>query len=83
MGALKPDRAVFCKVIEGTDLRIAEVVYVGDDPELDIEGARSAGMGAIWLNRTGAQWPIYIDPPENSVTSLTELADLLMPPVNS
>jgi 2-haloalkanoic acid dehalogenase type II len=79
VGALKPDPLVFCKVIEGTDLRIHEVVYVGDDPELDVEGARSAGMGAIWLNRTGAQWPIDIAPPADSVTSLTELTDLLIP----
>jgi putative hydrolase of the HAD superfamily len=79
VGALKPDPVVFCKVIEGTDLRIGEVVYVGDDPELDVEGARSAGMGAIWLNRTGAQWPVDIAPPTNTVTSLTELSDLLIP----
>jgi len=79
VGALKPDPAVFCKVIEGTDLRINQVVYVGDDPELDIDGARTAGMGAIWLNRTGAKWPIDIEPPGNTVTSLTELTDLLIP----
>jgi len=83
VGALKPDPLVFCKVIEGTDLRIGEVVYVGDDPELDIEGARSAGMGAIWLNRTGAQWPIDIAPPADTVTSLAELSDLLMIPDGS
>jgi FMN hydrolase / 5-amino-6-(5-phospho-D-ribitylamino)uracil phosphatase len=78
VGALKPHPAVFCKVIEGTDLRIDEVVYVGDDPELDVEGARAAGMGAIWLNRTGAAWPLDIPPPAQSVCSLTELTRLMM-----
>ena len=40
VGALKPDPAIFHKVIEGTDLQAGEVVYVGDDPHLDVEGAR-------------------------------------------
>ena len=78
VGALKPDPIVFCKVIEGTDLRIDEVVYVGDDPELDVEGARSAGMGTIWVNRVGAEWPIDIAPPTHAVRSLAELASLML-----
>ena len=44
VGALKPDPAIFHKVIEDTDLQSHEVVYVGDDPLLDVEGARGAGM---------------------------------------
>ena len=54
VGALKPDPAIFRKVIEGTDLEPHEVVYVGDDPELDVEGARGAGMQAIWVDRERA-----------------------------
>lgn len=77
VGALKPDPAIFHKVIEGTDLRPHEVVYVGDDPELDVEGARGAGMHAIWIDREGAQWPAQIAPPTHTVRSLTELAELL------
>ena len=76
VGALKPDPLMFHKVIEGTDLRTGEVVYVGDDPELDVEGARGAGMRAIWINRLGvrglrrsrrrrttrsARWPTLVD----------------------
>jgi putative hydrolase of the HAD superfamily len=51
VGALKPDPAIFHKVIEDTDLQSHEVVYVGDDPLLDVEGARGAGMHAIWIDR--------------------------------
>ncbi len=77
VGALKPDPAIFRKVIEGTDLQAHEVVYVGDDPELDVEGARGAGMQAIWIDREGAQWPAQIAPPAHTVRSLTELLELL------
>jgi FMN hydrolase / 5-amino-6-(5-phospho-D-ribitylamino)uracil phosphatase len=77
VGALKPDPAIFHKVIEGTDLQAHEVVYVGDDPLLDIEGARGAGMQAIWIDRQGGEWPPQIAPASHTVRSLTELVELL------
>lgn len=77
VGALKPDPIIFRKVVESTDLALEEVVYVGDDPHLDVEGARQAGMQAIWINRTQAKWPAAIEPPECSVRTLTELVEIL------
>jgi 2-haloalkanoic acid dehalogenase type II len=77
VGALKPDPAIFHKVIEGTDLQAHEVVYVGDDPLLDVEGARGAGMQAIWIDRQGGEWPPQIAPAAHTVRSLTELVELL------
>jgi FMN hydrolase / 5-amino-6-(5-phospho-D-ribitylamino)uracil phosphatase len=77
VGALKPDPAIFHKVIEGTDLQAHDVVYVGDDPHLDVEGARRAGMQAIWIDRQGSEWPAEIAPAAHSVRSLTELVRLL------
>ena len=77
VGALKPDPAIFHKVIEGTDLQAHEVAYVGDDPLLDVVGARGAGMQAIWIDRAGAQWPSEIAPASYTVRSLAELTKLL------
>jgi FMN hydrolase / 5-amino-6-(5-phospho-D-ribitylamino)uracil phosphatase len=77
VGALKPDPAIFHKVIEGTDLQPRDVVYVGDDPQLDVEGARRAGMHAIWIDRQGAEWPVELQPASHCVKSLAELARLL------
>lgn len=77
VGALKPDKAVFLKVIEATDLHPAEVLFVGDDPELDMEGARRAGMQTVWMNRDAAPWPAALAPPPHSVKSLIELTELL------
>jgi putative hydrolase of the HAD superfamily len=77
VGALKPDPTIFRKVIEGTDLQAHEVVYVGDDPQLDVEGARGAGMQAIWVDREGSEWPPQIAPAAHTVRSLTELVELL------
>jgi putative hydrolase of the HAD superfamily len=77
VGALKPDPAIFRKVIEGIDLQSHEVVYVGDDPQLDVEGARGAGMQAIWIDRQGGDWPPEIAPATYTVRTLAELAQLL------
>jgi putative hydrolase of the HAD superfamily len=77
VGVLKPDSAVFRKVIEATDLSPEEVLFVGDDPEHDVEGARRAGMQPVWLNRDGAPWPAAFEPPPHSVKNLAELARLL------
>jgi putative hydrolase of the HAD superfamily len=76
VGALKPDPAVFRKAIEGTDLDVNEVLYVGDDPVADVVGSRVAGMHPVWINRDGAQWPADIPPARFAITSLTELVAL-------
>ncbi|HEX7011453.1 MAG TPA: HAD family hydrolase [Steroidobacteraceae bacterium] len=77
VGALKPDPVLFHKAIEGTGLKPEEVVYVGDDPELDVEGARRAGMQAIWMNRERVEWPAALEPPAAEVATLEELAEML------
>ena len=80
VGALKPDPVIFHKVIEGTDLAPGDVAYVGDDPELDIEGARRAGMQAVWVNREDAEWPAHLMPPALEVRTLDELQAVLLRP---
>ncbi len=77
VGALKPDPAVFLRVLEGTGLQASEVLFVGDDPELDVEGARRVGMHPVWINRTQMPWPETLEPPLHAVTSLDELTGLL------
>jgi putative hydrolase of the HAD superfamily len=79
VGALKPHPAVYLKVLEGTGLEAAQVLFVGDDPEHDVAGARRVGMPTVWMNRTAAVWPQDLEPATHAVSSLTELADLLVP----
>lgn len=79
VGALKPDPRLFHKVIEGTGLEPQQVVYLGDDPALDVVGARAAGMYPIWINRDQLAWPAEIEPPPHSVRTLHELGALLQP----
>jgi 2-haloalkanoic acid dehalogenase type II len=55
-GTSKPDPALFHIACRELACDPDEVVHVGDDIELDVRGARAAGLHVIWMNRTGAVW---------------------------
>lgn len=76
VGVAKPHPQIFHSVVAGTDLAVEEVAYVGDDPVMDIVGARGAGMYPVWINREGQDWPAELEPPRHSVGSLSELVAL-------
>ena len=51
----KPDPAIFAMALErARRARAEDAVMVGDSWPADIEGARAAGIRAIWFNRDGA-----------------------------
>lgn len=56
-GTRKPDPALFHVACRALDCAPHEVVHLGDDIELDVRGARGAGLHAVWVNRNGASWP--------------------------
>ena len=76
-GCLKPDPRIFCRLLDDAGLDAAYVVHVGDDPEADIQGARGAGLRAVWLNRQGTPWPASTAAPELHIRSLGELDAVL------
>ena len=55
-GTSKPDPALFHLACRQLDCAPHEVVHVGDDAELDVRGARLAGLHAVWINRDGKSW---------------------------
>lgn len=76
-GAAKPDPGIFHAACERLGLPPREVLHVGDDAEMDVLGARRAGLRTAWLNRTDATWAHPHDLPDLIVRDLTELADWL------
>ena len=71
--AYKPHVSLFREVCARLDVQPSEAVYVGDSAWADIEGARHAGMGAVWVNRHDASWPEELALPPATVTSLDTL----------
>lgn len=50
-GCAKPDTSIFLAACDALAVAPTEAVYVGDDPLLDVEGAKNAGLHSIWMNR--------------------------------
>ena len=76
-GVAKPHPAIFALAAELTGQSPDCVIHVGDDPHLDVAGARAAGMQAVWVNRPGVPWPDDLPPPDLAVGDLAELAEAL------
>ncbi len=47
-GISKPDPRIFQRALERLHADAARTIFVGDHPEVDVAGARAAGMYAIW-----------------------------------
>lgn len=73
-GTEKPDPAIFHAALRQLDVAPEEALYVGDLYEVDVVGARAAGMEAVLL--TSAE--VRPDPPCRTAASINELVDALL-----
>ncbi|MBM3340685.1 MAG: HAD-IA family hydrolase [Betaproteobacteria bacterium] len=55
-GVSKPEAALFHLACRSLDCAPEQVVHVGDDAELDVRGARAAGLRCVWMNRAAGAW---------------------------
>lgn len=77
-GVAKPDPQIFLAAARQLGVPPQQIMHVGDDPELDIVGARNAGLRTAWINRAKLPWPAELGPPpELDLSDLTALADWL------
>ena len=77
LGIAKPHPHCFQQLARGLDLEPRSILYVGDDPFLDVDAARAAGLRTAWMNRTGALWPSSLGPADIDVPDCLRLAELL------
>lgn len=54
-GKAKPEPDIFIATCQALGVAPHEAAYVGDDPLLDVVGAKNAGMRAIWINRSNVE----------------------------
>ncbi|MFD7167641.1 HAD family hydrolase [Streptomyces violascens] len=73
LGIAKPEAAAFHAGCEALGLPPEEVVYVGDQPDIDARGADEAGLRGVWLDRSGTGGR----PELIRITGLDQLPDLL------
>lgn len=73
LGVAKPDPAIFehaRRCVGAPDP--SRVLFVGDNPDADIDGACRFGMRTAWIRR-GREWPSELQPPD---LVLDHVADL-------
>lgn len=68
--AYKPNPRIFQFALERLNLKANEVIYVGDNIEYGIKGAKDSGLTAVWFNRFNKPQPPEAD---HSITTLSEL----------
>lgn len=76
IGIAKPDPRIFHEALRRLQLGAHEVLHVGDDPHLDVQGAINAGLPAVWVNREAKEWPLA-ETPVIQVRDLVALCDRL------
>jgi len=80
VGVAKPHPESFGAVARALGMPPAEILYVGDDPRLDVRGARAAGFRTAWVNREPRAWPSEEgEPGDLEIRHLGELASALVP----
>lgn len=73
--AHKPDARAFKQVLSAQGWQAGEVVYVGDHPINDYQGAQQAGLMPVWL-RGHHDWP-FSTPPTLAIDRLDQLPGVL------
>ncbi|MDX9735711.1 MAG: HAD-IA family hydrolase [Thermoanaerobaculia bacterium] len=74
VGASKPARAIFDTALDAAGVAPHEALHVGDSPSEDYEGARSAGLPALLLDRAGVAGDGY-----ETIRTLQEILPRLAP----
>lgn len=70
-GVSKPDPEIFRRALERLGVDAAHACYVGNHPEVDVAGARAAGLKAVWRRDP------FLPPPPEADGVIEELGDLL------
>jgi len=85
LGYRKPHPSVFLKLIEQFGVETEQILYVGDDPDPDINGARSVGLQPVWTTYVIDHQVPYArgiltgvpEPPDPPVPRISTWQDLL------
>ncbi|MEW6386380.1 MAG: HAD family hydrolase [Thermodesulfobacteriota bacterium] len=88
LGYRKPHPVIFQRLVDGLGVEARQILYVGDDPDADIAGARQSGINPVWMtyvrDKAVSGFPGYGPPgPEApgpdvpKISALPELVTLL------
>lgn len=79
VGWRKPKAVIFEVAFRRLGIGPRDALFVGDRADIDVLGAKAAGMDVAWLNRGGEPLPPGVPTPEFELRSLNELERILLP----
>lgn len=77
VGWRKPRSIIFEVALARLGVSARETLFVGDRADIDVLGAKRAGLAAAWLNRDGEPLPAEVPAPEYEIRDLLALGSLL------
>ena len=72
VGAAKPDRRIFERALGEIGATAASTLFVGDNPDADILGAKPLGMSTAWVH-CGRAWPYDDQLPDHIIGHVSEV----------
>lgn len=75
-GLRKPDPRIFLRAAERLGTPPNACLFIGDNPEADVQGAHGVGMHAVWLRRSIA-WPPTLPPVGKVIDELGQVLELM------
>ena len=76
IGVKKPDAKMFQTALQAIGVTAAEAIFVGDNPELDVQAPARVGMRTVWLENERI-WPENIAEPDYRITSFSQFVAVL------
>ncbi|MCX8171977.1 MAG: HAD family hydrolase, partial [Candidatus Bathyarchaeota archaeon] len=74
----KPSPEIFFVALNALGIKASDSVFIGDTPDVDIRGAKKAGMKTILVQRRNISVVNMEDLPDFEVNSLREVLDILL-----
>jgi putative hydrolase of the HAD superfamily len=78
VGVRKPQPDIFLRALRAVGGEVESAVHVGDDPVLDVAGARAVGLRVVQVVGGSAGTPPAADRPDRTITRLGELPAAIM-----
>jgi len=76
--AAKPHPAMFIRAMQQAGVTAQDTLHVGDHPVHDIQGARNAGIDAVWIRRFQQVWVSDQPAPRQQFDDLQQFKNWLM-----
>ena len=77
-GVAKPDPRIFERAVATIGAVTEETLFVGDNPEADILGAKGMGFGSAWLH-LGRDWEYAEERPDHILDDVSDVRAIVFP----